>query len=113
MPPLSASKTEITKVLAQYSSVMGCVNTTIFRILALVLCLCTCKFVVVNKTRLLTHISDTQRGGIKISTVLPVQEITSSAVSYPPMSASLICIVRRSRWVAPKINQEQGSNRNE
>jgi len=34
-----------------------------------------CEFVVTNKSCLLTCVSDTQRGGIKFSTVSPVQEI--------------------------------------
>jgi len=44
MPPLSATETETTKVLSQYSSVMVCVNTIILPILAMVWCLRTCKF---------------------------------------------------------------------
>ena len=44
MPPLSATVTETTKVLSQYSSVMVCVNTIILLILAMVWCLRTCEF---------------------------------------------------------------------
>ena len=36
MPPLSVSKTEITKVLSQYSPVMICVGAVILLILAMV-----------------------------------------------------------------------------
>jgi len=61
MPPFSESETEVTRMLSQYSSVMVCVDTIILLILAMVWCLRTCEFVVINKCRLLTC----QRGGIK------------------------------------------------
>jgi len=69
MPPLSVSETEITKVLSQYSSVTICVSTIILLILGMVWGLRACEFVVTNKSCLLTCVSDTQRGGIKFSTV--------------------------------------------
>ena len=67
-----ATDTEITKAVF---SVMMCVNTIILPILAMVWCLRTCEFVVINKSHLLTCVSDTQRADVKFSTVSPVQEI--------------------------------------
>jgi len=54
MPPLSAPKTEITKRLDQYSSVIVCVlvDTIILLILTRVWCLCACELVVINKNHI-------------------------------------------------------------
>jgi len=50
MPPLSVSKTEITKVLSQYCSVMICVNMTILLMLAMLWGLRAYESVVTNKS---------------------------------------------------------------
>ena len=75
LPPFSVSNPEITKMLSQYSPVMMCVSTIMLLILAMVWGLHNCEFLVINKSCLLTCVSDTQRGGRKFSTVSAVQEI--------------------------------------
>ena len=72
LPSVSVSKTEITKMLSQYSRVMMCVSTIMLLILATVWGLHTCEFLVIKKSCLLTCVSDTQKGGRKFSTVSAV-----------------------------------------
>jgi len=54
-----------------------CVSTIMLLILATVWGLHTCEFLVINKSCLLTSVSDTQGGGIKFSSVSAVQEIAT------------------------------------
>jgi len=51
------------------------VGLVILLILAMVSTLYICEFIVINKFCLLTSVSDTDRGGIKFSTIAPVKEI--------------------------------------
>ena len=75
MPLALVSETEITKAHSQDSSEMMCVNTILLLILAMVWGLRACEFAAINKSDLLTCISDTQKGSIKFSTVSAAQEI--------------------------------------
>jgi len=72
LPSVSVSKTEITKMLSQYSRVMMYVSTIMLLILATVWGLHTCEFLVIKKSCLLTCVSDTQKGSRNFSTVSAV-----------------------------------------